>query len=67
MVAGEPDEAGGAGEAGAGGGGRAQGALPRPPHPEAGAPLKPKSQIRIVQGKRHFSNLWLRFCLGPCD
>jgi len=65
-VAGEPGEAGGAGEAGAGGGGRAQGALPRPPHPEAGAPPKPKSQIQFVQGKRHFSNLWLRFRLGPC-
>jgi len=68
-VAGEPGEAGGAGEAAAGGGGRDQGALPRHPHPEAGgAPLNPKSQIRIVRGKKkHFSNPWLRFHLGPCD
>lgn len=36
VVAGQPGEAGGAIEASPGGGGRAQGPLPRPPHPEAG-------------------------------
>jgi hypothetical protein len=41
-VAGESSQAGGACEADPGGGGRAQGALPRPPRPEAGGSRLPK-------------------------